>query len=175
MPENKSKPFSVLRGIKGIVGIGIYLLLLGLFLEGVTLIVQHWISFPISITFEIQILLTVPCVIACLLVIVWFNRSLSLIKVHLLNGKNELITHGPFAYVRHPLYSTLIITIPPLAIIWFADILFFIPWIVIILVSHFMVRIEERGLIDNFGEAYEKYRRHVPALIPYRGAPGKHL
>jgi len=43
------------------------------------------------------------------------------------------------------------ITIPPLLIIWFADLLFFIPWIIIILVSHLVVAIEERGLIDAFG------------------------
>jgi len=82
---------------------------------------------------------------------------------------------GPFAYVRHPLYSNLIITIPPLMIIWFADLLFFIPWIIIMLVSHLIVTIEERRLIDTFGEAYEKYREYVPALIPYKGAIGKCL
>ena len=66
-------------------------------------------------------------------------------------------------------------TIPPLLIIWFADLLFFIPWIIIIVVSHFVVSIEERGLADVFGEDYEKYRRNVPALIPYKSAVGKGL
>jgi protein-S-isoprenylcysteine O-methyltransferase Ste14 len=104
---------------------------------------------------------------------IWFNRSLDLIKINFSNGENRLITHGPFAYVRHPLYSALIITIPPLFIIWFVDLLFFIPWILIILISHFIVSIEERGLIDAFGENYEKYRKSVPALLPYKGASGK--
>jgi protein-S-isoprenylcysteine O-methyltransferase Ste14 len=175
MPENISKLCSVLRGIKNIVGVGMHLLLLGLFLEGLTLVIQQWISFPISLTFETQILLTFPCVIACLLGVIWFNRSLNLIKVHLLNGKDELITHGPFAYVRHPLYSTLIILIPPLVIIWLSDLLFFIPWVLILIVSHYVVRLEERGLIEVFSEDYERYRRYVPALIPYKGAIGKRL
>jgi len=175
MPENKAKLFSVSRGIKNVVGIGIHLLLLGLFLEGLTLVIQQWISFPISLTFETQILLTVPCVTTCLLGVIWFNRSLNLIKIHLLNGKDELITHGPFAYVRHPLYSTLMITIPPLVIIWLSDLLFFTPWVLILIVSHYVVRLEERGLIEVFGEDYERYRRYVPALIPYKGAIGKRL
>jgi len=175
MPENKSKLFSVIRGIKNIVGAGMHLLLLGLFLEGLTLVIQQWISFPVSLTFETQILLTVPCVTACLLGVIWFNRSFNLIQVHLLHIKHELITYGPFAYVRHPLYSTLMLTIPPLVIIWLSDILFFIPWVLILIVSHYIVRLEERGLIDVFGEAYERYRSYVPALIPYKGAIGKRL
>jgi len=76
--------------------------------------------------------------------------------------------------VRHPLYSTIMITIPPLVIIWFSDLLFLIPWVLIILVSHYIVSFEERGLIDTFGEDYEKYRKNVPALLPYKGAGGKH-
>ena len=173
MPENESKPFSLLRGIENLVGVGMHLLLLSLFLEGLTLVVRQWISFPISLTFETQVFLTAPCVAACLLGAIWFNRSLNLIRVHLLNGKNELITHGPFAYVRHPLYSTLLITIPPLVIIWLSDLLFFIPWVLILVVSHYVVRLEERGLIEVFGEDYERYRRYVPALLPYKGAGGQ--
>lgn len=98
--------FSLLRGIKNLVGVGMHLLLLGLLIEGLTLVVRQWISFPISLTFETQILLTVPFVAACLLGAIWFNRSLNLIRVHLLNRKIKLIIDGPFAYVRHPLYSS---------------------------------------------------------------------
>ena len=173
MPENKSKPASLLRGIESLVGAGMHLLLLGLILEGSTLVVRQWISFPISLTPETQVFLTVPCVAAFLLGLIWFNCSLDLIRVHLLNGKNELITHGPFAYVRHPLYSTLLTTIPPLAIVWLSDLLFFIPWVLILIVSHYVVRLEERGLMAVFGKDYERYRRYVPALLPYKGAGGR--
>jgi len=164
---------SFIRGLKNLLGVGLHLLLLGLFLEGLTIIIQQWVSFPIRLDFKIQILSTIPCVVACLLGIIWFNHSINLIRVNLLNGKNKLITHGPFAYVRHPLYSTIMITIPPLVIIWFANLLFFVPWVLIILVSHLVVSIEERGLIDAFGEDYAKYRKYVPALIPYKAAGGK--
>ena len=156
-------------------GVGPHLLLLGLTIEGLTTISQQWWPFPISLTFETQILLTVICITICLLGVIWFNRSLNLISVHLLNGKDELITHGPFAYVRHPLYSTLIITIPPLLIIWLSDLLFFIPWFTIIVVSHLVVPIEERELVKAFGEDYRRYREYVPALVPYKGAIGKHF
>jgi len=175
MLKNRLRLFSRIRSLKNMLGVGPHLLLLGFIIEGLTTINRQWVSFPIRLNLETRILLTIPCVVACFLCIIWVNRLINIIRVNLLNGQNELITTGPFAYVRHPLYSNLIITIPPLLIIWFTDLLFFIPWIIIVLVSHLVVTIEERGLTDAFGEAYEKYRRCVPALIPYKGAIGKHL
>ena len=173
MPEDTLTLPSLVRGMKGLVGSGMYLLLVGLFLEGVTLCIQQCVSFPLSLNVETQVFLTVPCAALCLFGVIWFNRSLNLITVHLLNGRNELITHGPFSYVRHPLYATLMITMPPLVIIWRSDLLFIVPWILIVIVSHYVVRREERGLIEVFGEDYERYKRHVPTLLPFRGAGGK--
>ena len=167
--------FSRIRSLKNMLGVGPQLLLLGFIIEGLTIISHQWVSFPIRLNLETQVLLTFLCIVACFLCIIWVNRLINMIRVNLLNGQNELITAGPFVYVRHPLYSNLMITMPPLLIIWFADLLFFIPWIIIILVSHLVVTIEERRLIDVFGEAYEKYRRYVPVLIPYKGAIGKRL
>jgi protein-S-isoprenylcysteine O-methyltransferase Ste14 len=172
-PEKESWPVSLLRGIRSLVGVGIHLLLLSLLLEAVTLVVRQWISFPISLPFETQVFLTGLCVAACLSGVIWFNRSLNLIRVHLLDGKKDLVTHGPFAYVRHPLYATLLITIPPLMIVWLSDLLFFIPWVLMLILSHCPVRLEERGLIEVFGKDYERYRRYVPALLPYKGAGGQ--
>ena len=166
---------SFINSIKKLLGVGPYLLLLGIIIEGLTVIIQKSIYFPISLDTGIQILLTIPCVVACLLGMRWFNRSLDLIKINFSNGENSMITHGPFAYVRHPLYSTLMLTLPPLLIIWFADFIFFIPWILIILVSHLIVSIEERGLIEVFGEEYERYQKYVPALLPYKGYAGKYF
>jgi len=173
MPDTTSTLCSLLRGIKSLVGAGIHLLLVGFFLEGITLGIQQWFSFPLSLTVETQIFMTVPCIASCLFSVIWFNRSLNLREVHLLNGKDELITHGPFSYVRHPLYATLMITIPPLAIIWRSDLLFIVPWVLIVIVSHYIVRLEERGLIEIFGEEYKRYQRHVPALLPFKGAGGQ--
>jgi protein-S-isoprenylcysteine O-methyltransferase Ste14 len=150
-----------------------HLLLLGLLFEGLTLTVRRWVSFPISPSLEAQVALTVPCVAACLLSGIWFNRSLDLISVHLLHGENELITHGPFAYVRHPLYATLLIFVPPLMIVWLSELLFVVPWALMLIVSHYVVRLDERGLIEEFGQDYERYRRYVPALLPYKGNGGQ--
>jgi protein-S-isoprenylcysteine O-methyltransferase Ste14 len=104
---------------------------------------------------------------------IWFNNSLNLAKVYLQGGEHKLITKGPFNYVRHPLYAILLFTLPPLMIIWYADMLFIIPWVVIFVISQYVVLLEERGLVKAFGEDYKRYREHVPTLLPYKGAGGR--
>jgi len=165
---------SLLKRVKHLLGAGPYLLLMGIFFEALTVVIRQWISIPISLSLEVQVIFTIPCLIICLLGMIWFHRSLNLIKGNPLQGKKKLITHVPFCYVRHPLYATLLLSLPPLVIIWFSDLLFIIPWIIIILLSHCLVPLEERGLFKEFGQAYEEYRRIVPPLIPYKGAGGKH-
>jgi len=162
-----------LKNLNNLLGVGPHVFLIGLFLEGLTLMVRRWISFPIPLSLETRILLTIPCVVACLGGMIWFNRSLNLIEANRSNGEKELITHGPFSYVRHPLYATLLMTIPPLFIVWFADLLFFIPWILTLIISHYIVVIEEQRLAQIFGQEYETYRRYVPALLPYKGNGGQ--
>ena len=169
----KSRPRSLLRGLKNLLGVGLYLLLLGLLLEGLTVILWLWVSFPIPLTRQAQILLTVPFAVACVLGVIWFNRTLNLVKAHLLGGKHELVTHGLFTYVRHPLYATIMLTVPPLVMVWFADWLFLIPWMLIVIVAHFVVAFEERSLVETFGRDYERYQKYVPALLPYKGAGGR--
>ena len=173
MLDNTCTLGCLLRGIKSLVGAGVHLLLVGLFLECITRGIQQWVSLPLSLTVETQIFMTVPCIALCLFGMIWFNRSLNLREVHLLNRKNELITHGPFSYVRHPLYATLMITMPPLAIIWRSDLIFIVPWALIVIVFHYIVRLEERGLIKIFGDEYERYQRHVPTLLPFKGSGGQ--
>ncbi len=172
-PDQTSVSGSLFSAIKNLVGAGVHLLLVGLLLEGITLGVQQWVSFPFSLSVETQIFITVPCIALFLFGVIWFNRSLNLIGVHLLHGREELITHGPFSYVRHPLYATLMITIPPLVIIWRSDLIFIAPWVLIVIASHYIVRIEERELTKTFGDDYKRYQRHVPALLPFKGAGGQ--
>ena len=170
--QNKPEEPSLLDRFEKILGVGLYLLLIGLLLEVLTIILRQWVSFPFSLSTSAQIAFTIPCVLACLSGIVWFNTTLNLFRIHFLNGENPLITTGPFNYVRHPLYAALMISLPPLFLIWFADLLFLLPWIFIYIVAHFVVSVEEKGLLELFGEEYKAYRKHVPALIPYKGAGG---
>ena len=170
--SQKSEKLSLFERFKDLLGAGLYLFVTGLLFEALTIVIRQWISFPISLTVEMQIATTILCVLGCLSSIFWFHSTLNLVKIHLLNVEKELITNGPFNYVRHPLYTSCLITLPPLMIIWYADVLFLLPWILIYISAHYVVLIEEKKLLKIFGEDYKVYRMYVPTLIPYKGAGG---
>jgi len=83
-----------------------------------------------------------------------------------LSSDHELITHGPYRLVRHPIYTSMLCLLlgtgfalaswPLLA----AAVVFFIAG------TEIRIRIEEQLLISAFGNRYEQYRRDVPAYIP---------
>jgi protein-S-isoprenylcysteine O-methyltransferase Ste14 len=86
-------------------------------------------------------------------------------------AEHRLIENGPYAMVRHPIYTGLIaaavalalVKATPLALIGLAltTIGFFVK-----------ARLEERFLAAELGEAnYAEYRRRVPMLLPFLPAP----
>jgi protein-S-isoprenylcysteine O-methyltransferase Ste14 len=79
---------------------------------------------------------------------------------------HELMRTGPYAVVRHPIYSGFLSAMLGTAIAFgevrglIALVLAFIAWRVKSLV-------EERFMQDQFGEQYAQYKRDVKALIPF--------
>lgn len=81
------------------------------------------------------------------------------------NG-NPLVVRGPYRWVRHPLYSCVIVLLwadPAMSLDRLALAAVWSAWIYVGAV------LEERDLTADFGEAYRHYRREVPILIPWRG------
>ena len=79
---------------------------------------------------------------------------------------HELITSGPYAIVRHPIYSGLLLAFVGSAMargdwggVLAVALAFWALWR--------KSRIEERWMHDEFGEAYQDYRRRVAALVPF--------
>lgn len=76
-----------------------------------------------------------------------------------------LVTEGLHRYVRHPLYSG------GIALLWaftwsplgFATAIWGTLYFVL------GSRAEERKLVRRYGDVYRRYRRTVPALVPWRG------
>ncbi len=79
---------------------------------------------------------------------------------------HELVLSGPYAYVRHPIYTGLLLGFIGSAIALGE-------WRGVIAVALVTValwrklRVEERGMQQQFGEKYIEYSRKVAALIPF--------
>jgi protein-S-isoprenylcysteine O-methyltransferase Ste14 len=79
---------------------------------------------------------------------------------------HELIRGGPYALVRHPIYSGLLLAFIGSAIAraqWRGVLA-----VLIVLVALWRkLRLEERFMSETFGDEYRRYREHTAALIPY--------
>jgi protein-S-isoprenylcysteine O-methyltransferase Ste14 len=79
---------------------------------------------------------------------------------------HELVRSGPYALVRHPIYTGLLLALIGTAVgIGNGRALVGLALIVAALLRK--VAIEERFMSEQFGEAYAAYRAQVPALIPF--------
>lgn len=78
---------------------------------------------------------------------------------------SELITHGLYAWVRHPLYLGLIliflgyVLVSPTytALIHFCCLILYLP---------FGIYFEEKNLIAQFGKTYLEYQQKIPMIFP---------
>lgn len=100
----------------------------------------------------------------------WGMRSLgrafmvsSVFGVRLLDGQS-LITHGPYAFSRHPMYLGLIAAGLGGLLIFqtWATVFFFLSMLSLIL----RARREEQALAQTFGQEWEAYARRVPGWFP---------
>jgi protein-S-isoprenylcysteine O-methyltransferase Ste14 len=94
-----------------------------------------------------------------LMTVSWLGRSFSICP-----QSRHLVTHGPYAIVRHPLYICEELFVIGIMIIYFS-------WIALIIVGLQWcfqlqrMKYEEKILTETFPE-YEAYARQTPALIP---------
>ena len=77
----------------------------------------------------------------------------------------ELVTSGPYRFVRHPIYSGLLIAMLGTALV--DNLLGLI--VVAVLVAYFYYSgiVEERNLAATFPKAYPEYRSRTKMLIPF--------
>lgn len=91
-------------------------------------------------------------------------------------GGTFLVTKGPFAYVRNPLY------LGNMLLYFGVGIMANLPWLALFALVYFMVQyslivsLEEEYLLKTFGKAFSDYcssvRRFVPGVTPYQA--GEH-
>jgi protein-S-isoprenylcysteine O-methyltransferase Ste14 len=100
---------------------------------------------------------------------VWGQRTLGRhwsVSARVLHG-HRLVTTGPYAYVRHPLYLGMLLFLVA------AGLAETTPAVVAVAIGLYLVgfairtRAEEQLMRETFGEEWERYRNRVPALFPF--------
>jgi protein-S-isoprenylcysteine O-methyltransferase Ste14 len=105
---------------------------------------------------------------------VWTFRSLgkNLTDTVVTRQESTLVAHGPYRWIRHPLYTTvalLTIAISLLTANWF--LLIVGPIVFALLVIR--TRTEEANLVARFGERYSAYMQRTGRFLPRVGSRGR--
>jgi protein-S-isoprenylcysteine O-methyltransferase Ste14 len=79
---------------------------------------------------------------------------------------HSLVRSGPYALVRHPIYSGLLLAMLGTALV-VAEVHAFLGVAAACLAWRLKFREEERFMTEQFGLEYEEYRRRTPALVPF--------
>jgi protein-S-isoprenylcysteine O-methyltransferase Ste14 len=79
---------------------------------------------------------------------------------------HELIRRGPYARVRHPIYTGIVLGFigSALALGEWRGVL---AVLIVVAALWRKLRLEERWMSETFGEEYRRYREHTAALIPF--------
>jgi protein-S-isoprenylcysteine O-methyltransferase Ste14 len=128
----------------------------------------HWLNWPLwperRLTFWVGAAITA----AGLLFSIWarlhlgrnWSRSVTIKEDH------ELIVTGPYALVRHPIYTGLLTGFLGTAIA-VAKLRGALAFVMIFLSLWAKLRLEERWMRDQFGASYQAYSGRVAALVPF--------
>jgi protein-S-isoprenylcysteine O-methyltransferase Ste14 len=79
---------------------------------------------------------------------------------------HKLVTSGIYRYVRHPISMAVLIYDPGIPLI-FSSLYGFLITLALIPLVLYRIRIEERMLIQKFGDEYLDYMRRTKKLIPF--------
>ncbi|MBI2925185.1 MAG: isoprenylcysteine carboxylmethyltransferase family protein [Verrucomicrobia bacterium] len=82
--------------------------------------------------------------------------------------QHEFVTRGPFRWLRHPTYFSMILEIAGGGLILNAFYTLAVAGLIFVPTLAWRVRLEEEALVEKFGAAYQEYQRRTPSLFPYK-------
>ena len=101
-------------------------------------------------------------------VLLWASRVMGgYLAIEGLTPAHELVTRGPYRYVRHPVYASFMAIGAGTALV-FRSYLLLGPFVLLVTTGLWWVRAEERLLAshDGFGDAYRAYAARTGRLLP---------
>jgi protein-S-isoprenylcysteine O-methyltransferase Ste14 len=98
---------------------------------------------------------------------VWVFSSIgtNISPSHATREGHQLVTHGPYRWVRHPLYTTgmlAMLSLTLLTALWWISLAMLLPLAVLI----WRTPREEQRLIEAFGDQYRAYMRRTGRFLP---------
>ncbi len=98
----------------------------------------------------------------------WVLRSLgnNFAEAFVAVFNQELVTHGPYKYVRHPLYALGCIFLVSISLLTCNWIIFAYACSGIMSMRYMVIPREEEYLMERFGKCYEDYRNNTGMLVP---------
>lgn len=84
-----------------------------------------------------------------------------------LSSDHELIMAGPYRFLRHPIYTSMLCVLLATGFVVTPLPLFLLAIVVFVFGTEIRVRIEDNLLASQFGDTFQQYRQNVPAYIPF--------
>ena len=84
-----------------------------------------------------------------------------------LSSDHELIMAGPYRFVRHPIYTSMLCVLLATGFVVTPLPLFVLAIVVFVFGTEIRVRVEDKLLASQFGETFQQYQQNVPAYIPF--------
>jgi protein-S-isoprenylcysteine O-methyltransferase Ste14 len=137
------------------------------------MIEPRWVEFgrfdiPVAVRW-----LGVPLAGMGLALFTWMFRHLGLnvTSTSMPRANATLVTSGPYRWVRHPMYSTVLILVTATTLLT-ANLVVLIGGLLMFALVALRSRNEERQLVEKFGAAYRAYQARTGRFVP-RFAAGK--
>jgi protein-S-isoprenylcysteine O-methyltransferase Ste14 len=132
-----------------------------------------WQPLPIQMPWQVRLvslLMSVAIYFASLALYLWGLRTLGLnfnassgfgVRLHI---DHQLVTQGPYIYIRHPMYLAIIL-------VGWSGLLLYLTWAMLVFAVIMLGLIyrayrEEQALSQMFGKEWEDYKKRVPGWIP---------
>jgi protein-S-isoprenylcysteine O-methyltransferase Ste14 len=146
----------------------VFIMLIAIVLLSTTRIPLPWLYLQLWPTGLWPFWLGAAIIIAGLLFAVWarehlgrnWSRSVTIKQDH------ELITTGPYAMVRHPIYTGVLTGLLGTAIA-LGEVRGFVAFVLFFIAFGIKLRMEEQWMRSQFGETYATYAHRTAALVPY--------
>lgn len=81
---------------------------------------------------------------------------------------HHFVQSGPFRWIRHPTYFSMILELLGLGLIMNAAYSLVVVAVCFVPALALRLKLEEAALVEKFGDTYREYQRTTPALLPYK-------